>query len=393
MKRLLKYLGTVLIIVTFKSYAQIPQDSVAENPFKKKKSEIHFPGTFSVQTDQDYFFHFPASKNEDRNYTQGTSLIYSHHKLMKTWLFYPLRIISNRTRPKQTYSSSLALAATGFTPRIIDSVAPIVGDRPFAFLLYLSTSSTFENQKTAKLSVYNTFTINYGVLGTNVGYAFQGWAHKHIVKGRPTDPKGWKTQISKGGAPALLFEYNRFRPLFGSGPKGTVDDRSVFDLGWNLGGSLGYYDRVFTGLYTRLGHLRNKNQPRWNGGWSSLTSGSYQMDKPRSRSSKFLNVLEAFVYGKANTSLMFRNSMLVGQVFGKDIYTLKPDWTKVWLYEFEWGGIIAFEHATKKSKLSGPRTIAVMYRNVYRSPEFDSGIFPVRLHYFGSIGLMFPFFK
>lgn len=353
------------------------------------------PGNFAIQIDQDFLFRFPFSKNEDRNYTQGTAFTYSQPNLIKSFFFWPLRKIAEDKKKANThYSTSLSIGATAFTPRIIDSINPVIGDRPFAFLFFISTSTTFIRQKNIirkrtedqiiPIDVYHTFNITYGMFGTRLGYEFQSFAHKTIVKGRPTDPKGWKHQISSGGCPTILLEYNRFRPLI-SLPAKEENAQRIFDLGWNLGGSIGYYDRLFTGFYARLGLLKNYNQARWNGGWSSLNGASYEKENPEKvKKSK----PEIFLYGKLNTVLMFRNSMLLGQTIKKSEYTLEPSWPKTALLEYEWGIVCSIEK--QRIGEQSPRTWAAIFRTVYRSPEFDSRIFPVRWHYFGSIGLLIP---
>ena len=232
-------------------------------------------GTFSVLIDQDVFFFSDPNLNEDRNYTQGTAFVYSNPDLMKSPFFWPLRKVekylekTNRSgNPIQRMNASFGLGGTAFTPLKIDSMNPIVGDRPFAFLFYASTSAGFVKTKefhrhgeTVTRKIYNTYTMNVGLFGTNLGYQFQGFAHKYIIKGRPEDPFGWNTQISQGGSPTLLLQYNRFRPLFSVGDALFNDgDKSLLDLGWNFGGSVGYYDRVFNDLYLRLGFINKSNQ-------------------------------------------------------------------------------------------------------------------------------------
>ncbi len=420
-------------------------------PFNYSHAQnMRTPGSFFIQTDQDYLFKFPASRNEDRNYTQGTCFIYSHKDLNDFFFFWPIKKIGEFDANFTPYSSSVAVGGTAFTPLIIDSVNPIVGDRPFAFLIYLSTSTSFHKQKSvtrrryyciekkcakyesegkkltkcqekkcAKLDdpsftpykpvdIFHTFTINYGMFGTQLGYEFQSFAHKHLVPGRPEDPKGWNTQISLGGVPTLLLEYNRFRPLFNLYPCKKAKDigRNILDAGWNLGGSVGYYDRLFTGLYGRVGYLKDGNQARWNGGWASLNSASFQFrdnndnryedceslkkkEKCKCKTRNFLkNVPEIFAYGRINTTFMFRNSMLVGQrIYRNNQYMMDKRWPNTTLFEFEWGGVIAFDKKRKGDE--GISSWAIQFRSVYRSPEFDSKIFDPRWHYFGSLGVLF----
>lgn len=360
------------------------------------------PGNFAIQIDQDFLFRFPHSNNEDRNYTQGTAFTYSHPKLINSIFLFPLKLLAyNRIDPakKKPYSSSIAIGATAFTPRKIDSINPVIGDRPFSFLFYVSTSATYSTSKNiirnnsngrrSAIDIYHTYTINYGMFGTRLGYEFQSFAHKNIVKGRPTDPKGWNHQISAGGRPTILVEYNRFRPLLSIAADKTEQPvvKRIFDVGWNFGGSIGYYDRIFTGLYARVGLLKAYNQARWNGGWSSLTGASYQ--KLKAKKERILKP-EVFLYGRFNTTIMLRNSMLVGQRYFKSEYTLDPSWVKTFLYEYEWGVVAAVERQRKGER--SPRTWAVVFRTMYRSPEFDSKIYPVRWHYFGSVGILVPVF-
>lgn len=366
-----------------------PQFKAIRSKTRRLEKQKQIPGNLAILTDQDFLFLFPASKNEDRNYTQGTSFTYSHPNLMRFVLFYPHRKLLQWTG-FQRYGSSLSLGGTAFTPRIIDSSKPVIGDRPFAFLLYLSAAASFKNAA-PKLPVYHSLTLNIGLLGTNVGYAFQSYAHRQLVIGRPRDPIGWNTQISKGGSPTFLIDYNRFQPLTSTTfnrqlRKANPTGKTNFDLGWNAGASLGYYYRAYTSLFARLGWMRKDDQARWNGGWSSLTTASYQLinpDRPtRSRT------WQGFLYTRLNATAMLRNTMLVGQGFKQEEYVLDGKDTKKLIYEWEWGFVIATETQRRRDKAA--RTMALVGRTVYRSPEFDTGIFPKRSHYYGSLGLLIP---
>jgi len=368
------------------------------------------PATFQIITDQDLL---ALADNEDRNYTQGTAFVYSSERLYNTHIFWPIRKMGSwldGSTPEG--ASTVALGGTAFTPLVLDSINPIIGDRPFSFLLYVSTSSIFRTQrqvskkdlsKTKYLNIYHTIGINYGVFGTNLGYEFQGWAHGIYPTDRPEDPRGWEHQISAGGVPTLLISYNRFRPFatlptFGTNNENRSEStrmyrqtRALFDLGGNLGGSAGYYNRLYGGLFGRAGYLKRNSQARWNSGWSTLTGASYQTNESaieaRKGAKKKKTTLEAFVYGKTNATIMIRNSMLRGQLYKESVYVMEPSWTKTWLMEFEWGINFIFEH--KKDHEPIPRTWGILFRQVYRSPEFDSRLFPTRWHYFGSLGLIF----
>ncbi len=350
-------------------------------PLSVEDVGVYEKGTFTFQMDQDFLYVTPYSKNEDRNYTQGTAFVYSNPRLQqKFFLFYPQKKIYSWLKTFEHTASSITLGGTAFTPRIIDEEDPVIGDRPFAFLLYLSTVSVFKNNKagTGKQDAYHSFKINYGLYGTNIGYAVQSFLHKYVIKGRPTDPKGWKHQISDGGAPALLLEYERFQSL--------TKNARWFDLAWSGGASVGYYDRIFTSAFFRAGKILPKNQAKWHWAFGATSSAQYEnlMYAPKNKQNNF----ECFLYGKVTPTLMFRNASLVGQGFVHSDYTIDAGWAYVAGSDFEWGLMLGSAY-TKKNKL---KRWAIMLRQVIRTPEFNSGIYPKRWHYFGSAAFQFPLF-
>ena len=176
--------------------------------------------SFSFITDQDFFYTIDKTRNEDRNYTQGSSFTMSNSEYINSWIFLPHRLLNMMNRKgglheRQEVMSSVSVIGTAFTPRIIDSASPVVGDRPFVFVLGLSTGQvnkigTYPVHKAR----FEAFTLNYALLGTNLGYSFQGFAHKYIVPGRPVDPKGWNTQLGRGGKITFLFNYEKMNMLF-----------------------------------------------------------------------------------------------------------------------------------------------------------------------------------
>lgn len=356
--------------------------------------------SFTLMTDQDFFYFLP-SKNEDRNYTQGTSLTFSDDQLYNTVLFAAfkgynsLRAKIVKKRSVNPVMSSISIMGTAFTPRIIDSINPIIGDRPFAFLLGASLNQVSRiGDKFGHGSSYEALTLNIGLIGTDVGYDFQSFAHTHIVRGRPADPVGWNTQISRGGKFTLLVNYERmlFFSLNASKLNGWGVDGSV-----NIGGSLGYYDRIYLGAYLRFGWINQLNMPNWAFFGNCLASANKNSvpvelseSAPKPGRKRRYEGMELFGFTRFTNNLMFRNSLLVGQRYVKDdIYTLESGWANMYVFDFEFGvacGVYWIKNPDDDAK---HKFVRILYKNTMRSPEFDSGIFPRRYHYFGSIGLQF----
>jgi len=285
--------------------------------------------------------------------------------------------------------SSISLLGTAFTPLKIDSIDPIVGDRPFAFLLALSfnqVNSIGTNKKN-----FEALSINVGLYGTDVGYKFQSFAHKYIVKGRPEDPFGWNTQISQPGKFTMLVNYERMK-LFSITKKNAT--RFNIDGFGNLGGSLGYYDRLYTNVYMRIGWFDRLNLPSWAYFGHSLGTASRNSTAVPVTPQQNLKCQrwEFFGFGKVGYNYFFRNSSLVGQKYvHDDIYVLDKDWVNDNVIDFDFGAALGFKWIKNPEGDANERWVRLVYKNTIRSPEFDSGIFPERWHYFGSVGIQYQF--
>ncbi|WP_129022053.1 lipid A-modifier LpxR family protein [Edaphocola flava] len=372
-------IATLLACIVSSSFAQEGQSS------------------FTFATDQDFL---TGARNEDRNYTQGTSFTLSDQSLYNTVIYAPFRAYkhfrNNTFKGKARESmSSVSIIGTAFTPREIDRTEPVVGDRPFAFLFAVSFNQMYSIgcPKDHGWRDYEALTINVGMLGTNLGYDFQSFIHTYIVPGRPADPKGWNTQISKGGKFTMLVNYEHMKFFSIKTPEGY---RWGCDGGFNVGGSFGYYDRLYGGTYFRLGWLNTRHVPGWyTMGANSLSNGNKKADNCKDiNESKFDSAKkrtycgkEIFAFGRLTYTRMFRNSMLVGQRFiHDDIYTLEPEWVKKDLVDIEYGLGVGFYWLKK----GNAKSIKILYKNTIRTPEFNSGIFAERKHYFGSVALQFP---
>ncbi len=348
--------------------------------------------TFGVVLDQDFLLLGPLN-NEDRNYTQGTSFSYSSKKLYQNYLFKPFKKINdigiNNGRKIKPVASSVSIMGTAFTPRDIDSLNPIVGDRPFSFLFAMSLNQINEiGEEKNDRKKFESITLNIGVLGTDIGYKFQSFAHTHIIPGRAKDPIGWNTQISKGGRLTMLLNYERLNTY-----KIIKSKTKSVGFGWdgyyNIGASAGYYDRVYTGLYTRIGWLNDENLSDWAFFGNAISTASMLKAKRGINDGKCkFECKELFIFASATYNRMIRNAMLVGQTNNSNTeYVLNYDWVNPNLFEYSFGAALGIYWRRNKNPEFGKGLLRLLYKVNLRSPEFDSKILPERWHYYGTLGI------
>jgi hypothetical protein len=143
---------------------------------------------FELQWDNDLF------QQTDRYYTQGAHFLYTHPILKKN----PLRFMAWRPVANQ-HHYSLSLHHEIYTPENKDDSIKIVGDHPYAGLLYFRStfvSTSFEKK-------YRLITdFDLGFTGPYTGaYSVQAYVHK-LTNGK--HPNGWSNQIK----PMPVINYN-----------------------------------------------------------------------------------------------------------------------------------------------------------------------------------------
>lgn len=321
----------------------------------------------------------------DRNYTGGGALQVSGSAVR--WAAAPLELIDRVTGLKAHLEAlggasgvsyrgySLMLGLATFTPRDLVDAAPILDDRPYASLDYLTVSraSAF---KRLGLAISTELTV--GVLGFDQGHQFQAEIHRVIRAWKgcrdeepectPHDPKGWPNQISHGGEPTLRYGLTAERLL--------LDVPSAEGAWFDLKGlgrlDLGYYTGAAAGLAFRAGLIRS---PFWSYNTAPL-NGQNQLVPALASEAGAADGLEAFLFGGLRGRAVAYNAMLQGQL-RQSAVRLTDSQVFPLLYEFEVGVSASF------------RGFGLTYTAFAgRSPELNAGA-PLRHHLWASLYLWY----
>ena len=130
----------------------------------------------------------------------------------------------------------------GFTPEDISLEQPAEGDRPYASLVYVS--STRELYDPVRETSWQT-TLTVGVMGLAVVGEVQDFVHSTIDG---EEPRGWDTQISEGGEPTARYNVARQGLLY--------QDAGDMEIKSTLQGSVGYITETSWSLSMRVGDIR-----------------------------------------------------------------------------------------------------------------------------------------
>ncbi len=226
--------------------------------------------SINFTTDQDFL----GRDNQDRNYTMGFELSVSSSKAFERknyfvipWLrrqvdhLFGLKEINTDTNFIRPFISTISLLGSGFTPLDLERNTVDPADRPYGSLVVIGSSRTTAmnedasaDENTGELPTKYAISTGLfiGMLGLPIAKNVQSYIHENQWFGstRPV-PQGWNNQISNGGEPTLLYNYQVLTPLV------TLREHNVKSLETTFDGAvqLGYYTNFSIGLNTKLGRF------------------------------------------------------------------------------------------------------------------------------------------
>lgn len=188
--------------------------------------------------------------HRDQDYTYGLSFAQINADLAdaKVTLNRPLRVLDKwigneheSIHVKEAYSREFGVF--GFTPEDISLSQANPNDRPYASLIYFSTSRD-QVDFAHNVAWKSTFTL--GVLGSDLVGKLQREVHSVT---QSETPRGWDNQISQGGE--LTGRYLLARQQYLDELSDKYEIKSTFQA------SLGYLTEVSWGLNFRRGKVRS----------------------------------------------------------------------------------------------------------------------------------------
>lgn len=212
--------------------------------------------------DQDMFV--PAT-NKDRDYTMGLGIEFFGDDgplYLLGDLLDRFDALSGLDRRCGRIYQSYLLGAQAFTPDDIGNDQPILDDRPYASLIYLSNKKVVADDRRAL-----GLELTVGLLGLSVAEqvqtALHGWVRDRRGSDEPVDPAGWRYQVSNGGEPTLRLRLADSQRFAGG-------DNWDLAHGWDL--NLGFQTNAGIGLSGRTGRLRS---PFWSVPFDPINRGNF----------------------------------------------------------------------------------------------------------------------
>jgi hypothetical protein len=215
---------------------------------------------WTLHLDNDLF----AFTEKDRDYTAGLAVTLGGERATQHPLFLgkALDWANGVTRfdsllgRGDVAGDALEIGLLLFSPQDLSSETPLFDDRPYANLLYLS-STTLAHDAARGIAYQSSLTL--GIMGLPLAEGVHRGVHR-VLGG--VEPQGYSHQIADGGEPTARFALSRYQLLARGEPGDTP-----YTLRFGLEGSVGYVTEASAEIALRAG----KTRLPW---WSSLPISS-----------------------------------------------------------------------------------------------------------------------
>lgn len=263
---------------------------------------------YSIQLDNDYF----AGAHVDQDYSWGAAVTLATQRPR-----FPLRPLhvarasldslvpggpAARAWTQEHRATQFGILA--MTPGTLRSAAPLLGDRPYASLLFFSGSQLRVPEGENRV-LFSSFT--FGMLGLHAAETIHRSVHRMIGNELPL---GWNHQISAGGEPTARYVAARQWLLDGSG----ADRAGSPELKLTVAGSAGFITEGSVALAARWG----RTQSPW---WSFAPELADYTSAPLAPVVRFSshNPAEKFFFAGVRLKARAYNALLQGQFRHSDV--------------------------------------------------------------------------
>lgn len=284
-----------------------------------------------------------APGDRDRDYTYGMNLTYSGASAVDApiSLKTPLAVIdgwlgvdSLVAHPRSNYSVELGMF--GFTPKELERETINETDRPYASLVYFSSSH--EQIDVEKNIAWNS-TLTIGALGLGFVGDVQNAAHQETAS---KGARGWNHQISDGGE--LTARYVLARQDYLESFSDSVELKST------LQASVGYLTETSWGMSFRTGKIISP--------WASFNPDLTSYGEKSTYSNHTSTTNEHYFWAGFNLKARFYNAFLQGQFrdsdFSYSYSELRPLIAEAWAgytYAFKQGYRLSYVLRAQSSEI------------------------------------------
>lgn len=284
-----------------------------------------------------------APGHRDRDYTYGMNLTFSGASAADAdiSLKTPLAVIDSWFATDHLVANavnnySVEAGLYGFTPKELERTTINESDRPYASLVYLSSS---HEQIDADQNVAWNTTLTIGVLGLGFVGDLQNVAHQETA-GKTA--RGWNHQISDGGE--LTGRYVIARQHFLNSFSDSVELKSTVQA------SVGYLTEASWGLSFRAGKIISP--------WASFNPDLISYGEKSTYSNNTSATNEHYFWSGFTVKARFYNAFLQGQFrdsdFSYSYADLRPLIAEAWVgytYAFKQGFRVSYVLRAQSSEI------------------------------------------